>query len=436
MKYIVIVCIGALASILSNRGIAVFNDGFRPIVPQYFDGKISRKELAAMSFAVSFGLVVGFGIPTSIAATIILIHCLLLTTDIIGTWCPDSKLGMILSGVIGGVYGLGILVGLEAIVNLFALLPYNFLDSLGSVSNYVTVVFAIFPAVAVAYQHGFKDGAITAIITVLAYFLIKKFGTFSLGANSVTLNAEGMSMLVGTIVMLVFAARVKGDGDANANLVHVFSDQVARIRKNWPLLAIMGGLLACGTSLSIIAGDPASLALLAEGAYSDAALTALARAIGFVPLVFTTAIVTGVYGTSGCTFVFVVGLALHGNPILALILGAVVMVVELLLINVFAKGMDKFPGVKDMGEHIRTSMNKVLEVALLVGSVVAAETMASQAAGLSGIGALFVIVCLLLNRRSKKPIVEMAIGPVACIIFGILLNILLVIGLITMPVAA
>lgn len=53
MKYIVIICIGALASILSNRGIAVFNDGFRPIVPQYFDGKISRKELAAMSFAVS-----------------------------------------------------------------------------------------------------------------------------------------------------------------------------------------------------------------------------------------------------------------------------------------------------------------------------------------------------------------------------------------------
>ena len=43
------------------------------------------------------------------------------------------------------------------------------------------------------------------------------------------------------------------------------------------------------------------------------------------------------------------------------------MVVELALINVFAKGMDKFPGMKDMGEHIRTSMNKVLEVALTVG---------------------------------------------------------------------
>lgn len=436
MKYVVIICIGALASVLANRGIAVFNDGFRAIVPQYYDGKISRKELAAMSFAVSFGLVIGFGIPTSIAATIILIHCLLLTTDIIGTWCPDTKVGMIMAAVIGGVYGLGILVGLEAIVNLFALLPYNFLSDLGSVSTYVTVVFAVFPAVAVGYQHGFKKGTITAIITVLAFFLIKKFGSFAMGSYKVTLNAEGMSMLVGTVMMLIFAAQVKGEGNSNAALTDVFSEKLARIRKNWFLLAIMGGLVACGTSLAIIAGDPTSLALLAEGAYSDAALAAFARAIGFVPLVFTTAIVTGVYGPVGCTFVFVVGLALHGNPIVALIAGAAVMIVELLLINVFAKGMDKFPGVKEMGEHIRTSMNKVLEVTLLVGAVVAAEKMAGAAAGMSGIGALFVIGCLLLNRQSKKPIVEMAVGPVACIAFGILLNILLVIGLIAIPAAA
>ena len=105
LKYIVVIAIGALASMLANRGIAVFNDGFRAIVPQYYDGQISRKELGAMSFAISFGLVIGFGLPTSIAATIILIHCLLLTTDIIGTWCPDSKTGLIASGVIGGVYG-------------------------------------------------------------------------------------------------------------------------------------------------------------------------------------------------------------------------------------------------------------------------------------------------------------------------------------------
>lgn len=82
MNYIIMMAIGALASVMANKGIAVFNDGFRPVVPQYFEGKISRKELAATSFAISFGLVIGFGIPTSIAASIILIHSILLATDI------------------------------------------------------------------------------------------------------------------------------------------------------------------------------------------------------------------------------------------------------------------------------------------------------------------------------------------------------------------
>ena len=76
-------------------------------------------------------------------------------------------------------------------------------------------------------------------------------------------------------------------------------------------------------------------------------------------------------------------------------------------------------------------MNKVLEVALLVGAVVAAEAMAA-AVGLSGIGALFVIGVLLLNRMSKKPIVELAIGPVATIAFGVLLNLLIIIKLVAL----
>ena len=435
MRYIIIALIGALASVLSNQGIAVFNDGFRPIVGQYFNKEISRKELAAMSFAISFGLVIGFGIPTSIAASIILIHCLLLTTDMIGSFCPDTKVGMIISAVIGAVYGLAILAGLEFIVNLFAMMPYNFTSDLGSVSNYVTVAFAVFPAVGVAYQHGFKKGMITAGVTVLVYYLIKKFGVFSIGANSVALNAEGMAMLAGMVMMIIYAAQIKGDSNSNEALTQGFSGNVSRIRKNWFLLATMGGLIAAGTSLSIVAGDPASLALLAEGEYMNAALTALARAIGFIPLVFTTAIVTGVYGAAGCTFVFVVGLLLHGNPLLAFVVGVLVMVVEILLINLFAKGMDKFPGVKDMGEYVRTSMNKVLEVALLAGGIVAAETMSAAASGYTGIGALFVIGAFLLNKKAKKPIVDLAVGPVACIIFGVLLNLLLLIGLIAVPAA-
>ena len=434
LKYIVIIAIGALAAMLSNRGIAVFNDGFRPVVPQYYDKQISRKELAAISFSISFGLVIGFGLPTSIGASIILIHCLLLTTDIIGTWCPDTKLGLILSGVIGGVYGLLLLVGLEVIVKLFGFLPYNFLSDLGAVSGFMTIAFAMFPALAVAYQHGFGKGAVTGIVTVIAWFLFKKFGTFHIGADrTFTLNPDGMAMLVGVVMMLVYAARVKATGsESNAQLTEVFSGKLARIRKNWFLLAIIGGLIACGTALGIVAGDPGSLAAVADGDWSTAGMIALARAIGFIPLVFTTSIVTGVYAPAGCTFVFVIGLFLHSSPLLALIVGAVVMIVEMMLINVFAKGMDRFPGVKDMGEHIRTSMTKVIEITLMVGAVIGAEKTAG-AVGLAGVGAMFVIGCVLLNRRSKKPIVEMAIGPVACILFGLLVNVLLLLHIVALP---
>lgn len=91
MKIILMAIIGALAAILANKGVAVFNDGLRPIMPEFLEGRMDRKALAATSFAMSFGLVIGFGIPISLAATIILIHSVLLATDIIGTWRRMAK---------------------------------------------------------------------------------------------------------------------------------------------------------------------------------------------------------------------------------------------------------------------------------------------------------------------------------------------------------
>ncbi|NLC41334.1 MAG: hypothetical protein GX775_00570 [Erysipelothrix sp.] len=431
LSYVVIMAMGGLASVLVNKGIAVFNDGFRPIVPQYFEGKLTRAELAATSFAISFGLVVGFGIPVSIGASIILIHSILLSTDVIGTFFKDNLAGTIGAAVVGALYGAGLLFGLQFIVDIFAALPFNFLNQLGSVSSPVTAAFAIFPAVAIGMQHGFKKGTLTGIITVIVWFVVKRFGTFSIGTATVALNAEGVSMLVGTIMMIVFAIQSKSDkSTSNQDLTNLFTVQVSRIQKNWWILGIMGGIVAVATSLVIVAGDPVSLALLGEGEFTNAALAAFARAIGFIPLVFTTAIVTGVYGVVGTTLVFPVGILLHGNPLLAFVAGAAVMVAEVFLIRLFAKALDSFPGVREMGEHIRTSMSRVLEIALLVGGIVAANSM------VSGVGSLFVIGVYLLNKQSKKPIVDMAVGPVAAIAFGILINLLVIIGLYVIPVAA
>ena len=65
MRYIVIFLAGAFGALLANRGIAVFNDAVRPIVPEYREGRMSRVEFATTTFGLSFGLVIGFGLPYS-----------------------------------------------------------------------------------------------------------------------------------------------------------------------------------------------------------------------------------------------------------------------------------------------------------------------------------------------------------------------------------
>ena len=56
LNYLLAAGIGAMSSILANKNVAVYNDGFRPVYAEYFNGRMDRKSLAATSFAVSFGL--------------------------------------------------------------------------------------------------------------------------------------------------------------------------------------------------------------------------------------------------------------------------------------------------------------------------------------------------------------------------------------------
>lgn len=430
LELIVIALLGGLASILANKGIAVFNDGLRPILPEYLDKRIGKPELAATSFALSFGLVIGFGIPVSIGASIILVHSVLLMTDIIGSWAPEGKTGTIVAGAVGALYGVGLVLGLQAVVDLFKMLPVNFLGALSAVGTPITVAFCIFPSIAIALQHGFKKGVIAFVPTVLALFAVKKFGKLTINGAALTLSAEGIALLVGMGFMLYFAMKVKNDGvGSNAALVSVFLERVNRIKSNWMWLAITGGLVSAATSLAIIAGDPISLKLLSSGSVQEAALAAFARGIGFIPLVFSTAIVTGVYSPTGVTFTFVAGILLKGNPIIAFGVGAALIILEVSLLNLVAKVLDKFPGIRDMGEHIRTAMNRVLQIALLVGGAAASEQIAP------GIGTFWVIGLLLLNRQAKKPVVELAVGPIAAISLGVLVNILFLLGLFV-PVVA
>ncbi|MBD2811237.1 YhfT family protein [Xenorhabdus sp. Vera] len=424
--------IGAIAAMMANRGIAVFHDGLRPLLPEYLEGRMSRKVLAATSFALSIGLVVGFGIPFSLTAPIVLVHSLLLGTDMIGIWCANSRRGFVASGVIGALYAIALLAGLRSVVELFAMLPVNFTDDLKKVGDPIIACFALFPAMVVGYQYGYRKGLLVMLTALAGYLATKAVGPLSFGGmieKPVSIDPNGAALLLSMIAMFYFAMRERPAKSAeqkgsNEVLVGLFSTRIERIQKNKWLLILCGGLTASAAtmSFSLLAEGPVSLQLMAQGEQTNALLVALARAIGFIPLVGTTAIATGVYSPNGMKFVFVAGLATN-NPWIAFVAGGITMFIEIQLLAKIAIWLDKYPGVKACSGHIRTAITKMLEVALLVGAMIASNAI------LPGMGFMIVAGIYLLNRTSKRPLVEMAIGPIATITVGILANLLFLLGI-------
>jgi hypothetical protein len=184
--------------------------------------------------------------------------------------------------------------------------------------------------------------------------------------------------------------------------------------------------VAAATNLLLIAGDPISLNLLSDGKIAEGGIASLAKAIGFVPLIASTAIATGVYGPVGFTFVFGAGI-FSPNPVVAALIGAVIIFLEVMLLTKLAKLLDRYPGIRASGENIRTAMTRVLEVALLIGGANAANAI------VPGFGFFAIAGFYLLNEIAGRPVVRMAVGPVGAIAVGVIGNILVLLGLFTPP---
>lgn len=432
LSVIVMALLGGMSAYLANQNIAVFHDGLRPVYPQYFNQFMDRKALFATSFSLSFGLVIGFGIPTSIAGKIIIIHTILLAGDIIGTVFKEDIKGKIGSGLLGAGFAVTLMFGMQAIMSFFAVLPVNFTGDLGRVGDLIIIAFCVFPAVAIGLQAGVKSGLISIGLIMLIKQVVAVYGKFSVNGVNISLNADGMALLFGIVAMIFVAAR-KGkaaEGSASGAFA-LFTNNIDRIKKNMWLLAISGGIVAVATTLLLVAEGPASLALTAEGNYAEAAMVALGRTLGFIPLVMTTAILSGVYSPAGTKAVHVPAILLINMGILGLVgsfvIGSLIMCIEVLLLGFIAKGMDKFPGMKELGDNTRTAMSKVLDLALLVGGMLAANAIAPT------IGYIWVIAIYFLNQMSRKPISNTAIGPIGAISMGLLANILYFLGLFPLP---
>ena len=119
---------------------------------------------------------------------------------------------------------------------------------------------------------------------------------------------------------------------------------------------------------------------------------------------------------------------LSPNAVVAAIAGAIVMCLEALSLVTVARFLDRFPGMLRTADNIRTGMTKVLEVATLVGGMMAAHRMAPA------LGIFVVVGLYLLNETAGTPIVRVAIGPVAIILLGIIVNVLVLFHLYVPPI--
>jgi hypothetical protein len=415
----VVTLAGALGAALANRGIAVFHDGLRPMVPERTQGHIERREFVSQAFSLSYGLLLGFGIPFSIVSGVLLNHALWLGTDAIGTWFPGqfeenghshltSALGLVGAIFSGAVYGGLLLLGIDGIGWLTEHLPVGIFDSFGYLARVIVLTFAAFPAVAVAYQHGIRRGFVAFLSTLVAWLAASVLGSE---------NPSLWALATGMVVLVIYALGGCREQAASGGFAAYPSARVRRVRSSLPVLAATGAVYGLACNQGIMAEGAQSLVALAIGDKASATGFAFVRALSFVPLKTMSALTTGVFAVDGLGFVAPVGVA-SPNPIVASAGGAVVIVLEVLSLRRIAGFLERHPGALRTVDSIRTGMTKVLEVASLVGGALAANSMAP------GLGFFIGVAVYLLNEVGSRPIPRVAIGPVALIAVWIVANVL------------
>lgn len=416
LKFIIFAIMGGYATFLANRCIAVYHDGLRPIMPEFMCGDMSRKEIAGITFAISIGFITGFALPITLATGIIVVHIVLLAADIFGMSIENTPLSVAVGALWGGLST----ILLDGITAFFEMLPVNFLDALSSVGDPIVYAFVAFPAIAVAYQFGKKKGMLVFILSWLSRVAIEQINPVVIAGEEVSLSAEGISMLVGMIALIIIAASDKSRGEGVAS--SLFLDNANRIKKNAKYIVPMGAIICVAANFQWIAGEPIAAAVLASGDVTSAAIVAFVQAAAFLPLVITTSLVSGVYATNGwCDWIEGLGY-LSPNPVVAGAIGAGAMGFEVFSVDKVGSFLNRFPALKMSGDNIRTAMTDILDIALLVGGVNAGSTI------WGGTGLFMVVGLYILNEVAGRPVIKMAAAPLAAIVVGLLANLAAVIG--------
>ncbi|GAA1236039.1 MULTISPECIES: YhfT family protein [Streptomyces] len=419
-QQLTVIALCALTAFISHMALAVFNDGVRPFMLDFIQGRSTRSATTAVSFGLSAGFIFGLGAPMALSTGVLNPWLLFLPTDILGLLAPKKWIAPIL----GGAWGAVVVFGLNGANNVAHDLPVDFLTAMQQMSTPILFLFTLFPVLAITKQFGRVWGGVAGVLELaLVVMTMKIWPNMFAGALAM---AVGVLMLIGLAIAKDVrerkAARAEGGGVeevvlADDPMVSLFSSSAARLRTFLPLFMVLGAGVCVLAQMHIFGGGEATSFLIAKGHYSEAAQVDFYRVFGFIPLIATTALASGAYGIAGFTLVYPIGYLLP-NPFLAAIVGAAVFAVEVLALSYIGKFLGKLPSVRDSSEHLRSAITDTLQLAILFGSLMAANAMGA------GLGILVVGGLYLLNEAMGRPIVRMAAAPAAVIVGGILLNLL------------
>ncbi|MEV8403722.1 YhfT family protein [Streptomyces niveus] len=431
-QQLTVIALCALTAFISHMALAVFNDGVRPFMLDFIQGRTTRNATTAVAFGLSAGFIFGLGAPMALSTGVLNPWLVFLPTDILGILSPKKWIAPLL----GGAWGAVVVFGLNGANSLAHDLPVDFLTALQQMSTPILFLFTLFPVLAITKQFGRLRGAIAAVVELALVVMTMKVWP--------DIFPGSIAMAVGVLTLIGFAvnkdmtqrkldraeaakaaaagdfAQERKDGAADAAedpMASLFSASALRLRRHLPLFMLLGAGVCVLAQSHVFGGGEATSFLIAKGDYAEAAQVDFYRAFGFVPLIATTALASGAYGIAGFTFVYPIGY-LMPNPFIAAIVGAAVFAIEVLALSAIGKVLGKLPSVRDSSEHLRSAIGDALGLAILFGSLMAANVMGG------GLGILIVGGLYLLNESMGRPVVRMAAAPAAVIVGGVLLNVL------------
>ena len=175
---------------------------------------------------------------------------------------------------------------------------------------------------------------------------------------------------------------------------------------------------------ALVASAPNCADLYSIGAHGfavPAVLVMLMWAFAFIPMKFTTAVVTGTMATG--TFLEPVVALLLPNPWSAAIAVGALRIVEVFSLLLVLGWIERFPSIREVADVMRTAIFQVMEIGFLVGGALAAAAWAGQW------GVAVVVAAWFLNIKAKSPVMPMSLGAIAALGVGFAVNVMALVGL-------